>query len=262
MYRALYTAATGMGVQQQNVDNIANNLANASTIGFKRVRLEFQDLLYQTHRAPGAAANATTTLPVGLQIGLGSRVISSERIFLQGDFKQTQNPLDLVIEGSGFFQVRQPNGDLSYTRAGSFHLNAQGQMVTATGEALEPAITIPREATSITIGIDGTVSVTVTGQTNAQTIGQIQLASFANPAGLESLGRNLFRETAASGQAIIGAPDAQGLGRVNQGYIEGSNVNVVEELVNMISAQRIYETNSKVITAADRMLGTINQAVS
>jgi flagellar basal-body rod protein FlgG len=262
MYRALYTAATGMHAQQQNVDNVANNLANASTAGFKRVRLEFQDLLYQTHRAPGAAASASTTLPVGLQIGLGARVISSERIFLQGDFHQTQNPLDLVIEGSGFFQVRQTNGELVYTRAGSFHLNAQGQVVTATGETLEPAITIPREATSITIGTDGTVSITLPGQANAQNVGQVQLATFANPAGLESLGRNLFKETAASGPATIGAPDSQGLGRVNQGYIEGSNVNVVEELVNMISAQRIYETNSKVITAADRMLGTINQAVS
>lgn len=262
MSRALYTAATGMQVQQQNVDNIANNLANASTVGFKRVRLEFQDLLYQTHRTPGASANASTPLPVGLQIGLGARVISSERVFIQGDFQQTQNPLDLVIEGSGFFQVRQTNGELAYSRAGSFHLNAQGQVVTATGETLEPAITIPTSATSITVGNDGTVSVTLAGQTNAQSVGQIQLAAFANPAGMESLGRNLFRETAASGQPTVSAPDANGLGRINQGYVEGSNVSVVEELVNMISAQRIYETNSKVITAADRMLGTINQAVS
>lgn len=251
-----------MQAQQQNVDNIANNLANSSTVGFKRVRLEFQDLLYQTHRTPGASANASTPLPVGLQIGLGARVISSERVFIQGDFQQTQNPLDLVIEGSGFFQVRQTNGELAYTRAGAFHLNAQGQVVTATGETLEPAITIPTAATSITVGNDGTVSVTLAGQTNAQSVGQIQLAAFANPAGMESLGRNLFRETAASGQPTISAPDANGLGRINQGYVEGSNVNVVEELVNMISAQRIYETNSKVITAADRMLGTINQAVS
>ena len=262
MTRALHTAATGMQVQQQNVDNIANNLANASTVGFKRSRLEFQDLLYQNLRTPGAAANSSTALPVGLQIGLGARSISSERIFLQGDFRQTENPLDMVIEGSGFFQVRQPSGELAYTRAGSFHLNAQGQMVTATGEALEPAVTIPREATSITIGTDGTVSVTMPGQANAQNVGQIQLATFANPAGLESMGRNLFKETAASGQATAGSPDANGLGRINQGFVEGSNVNVVEELVNMISAQRAYETNSKVISAADRMLGTINQAVS
>lgn len=262
MSRALYTAATGMQAQQQQVDNIANNLANASTVGFKRSRLEFQDILYQNLRTPGAAANSQTQTPVGLQIGLGARAISSERIFLQGDFQQTENPLDMVIEGSGFFQVRQPDGELAYTRAGSFHLSADGQVVTATGETLEPAITIPREATSISIGTDGTVSVSLPGQTGSQTVGQIQLASFANPAGMESIGRNLFRETAASGQPTVGAPASQGLGRINQGFIEGSNVNVVEELVQMISAQRAYETNSKVISAADRMLGTINQAVS
>ncbi len=262
MSRALFTAATGMQVQQQQLDNIANNLANASTVGFKRVRLEFQDMLYQNLRTPGAASNASTAQPVGLQIGLGARAVSSERVFLQGDFQQTQNPLDMVVEGNGFFQVRQASGELAYTRAGSFHLDAQGQMVTATGEPLEPAITIPREATSISIGADGTVSVTMPGQANAQNVGQIQLASFANPAGLDSIGRNLFKETAASGQPAAGSPDSNGLGRINQGFIEGSNVNVVEELVNMISAQRVYETNSKVITAADRMLGTINQAVS
>jgi flagellar basal-body rod protein FlgG len=251
-----------MMVQQNNVDNIANNLANSSTVGFKRARLEFQDILYQNLRTPGAASNASTALPVGLQIGLGARAIASERIFLQGDFKQTENPLDMVIEGTGFFQVRMANGDLAYTRAGSFHLNAQGQVVTATGETLEPAITIPTNATSISIGTDGTVSVTLPGQANAQNVGQIQLASFANPAGLDSVGRNLFKETAASGQATVGSPDSNGLGRINQGFVEGSNVNVVEELVNMITAQRAYETNSKVISAADRMLGTINQAVS
>lgn len=261
MPRALFTAATGMQVQQQNVDNIANNLANASTVGFKRQRLEFQDMLYQNLRTPGAASNSSTNLPVGLQIGLGARSISSERIFLQGDFKQTENPLDVVIEGNGFFQVRQANGELAYTRAGSFHLNAQGQIVTATGESLEPAVTIPSDATSITIGTDGTVSVTTPGQANAQNVGQLQLASFANPAGLEAMGRNLFKETAASGQPSAGSPDTNGLGRINQGFVEGSNVNIVEELVNMIAAQRAFETNSKVISAADHMLGTINQAV-
>jgi flagellar basal-body rod protein FlgG len=262
MPRALFTAATGMEVQQQNIDNIANNLANSSTVGFKRTRLEFQDMLYQNLRVAGAASNSSTTLPVGLQIGLGARAVSSERIFQQGDFQQTQNPLDMVVEGSGFFQVRQANGELAYTRAGSFHLDAQGQVVTASGEALEPAITIPSNATSITIGTDGTVSVTAPGQANAQNVGQIQLVSFANPAGLEAMGRNLFKETAASGQPTVGSPDSNGLGRINQGFIEGSNVNVVEELVTMISAQRAYETNSKVISAADRMLGTINQAVN
>lgn len=260
--RALLTAATGMQVQQQNVDNIANNLANASTVGFKRTRLEFQDLLYQNLRTAGGAANASTELPVGLQIGLGARSIATSRLFSQGDFKQTDNPLDLVIEGSGFFQVRQANGDLAYTRAGNFKPNAQGQIVTASGDALEPAITIPTEATSVTIGRDGTVSVTLPGQANAQTVGQIQLAIFSNPAGLEALGQNLYRETGASGQPTVGSPNAEGIGAIGQGFVEGSNVNVVEELVNMISAQRIYETNSKVISTADRMLGTINQAVS
>lgn len=250
-----------MNVQQQNVDNIANNIANASTVGFKRVRLEFQDILYQNLRTPGGAANSSTPLPVGLQIGLGSRAIASERVFLQGDYKQTENPLDMVIEGSGFFQVRMASGDIAYTRAGSFHLNAQGQVVTATGEAMEPSITIPGDATSITIGTDGTVSVTQPGQTNAQTVGQIQLVSFPNPAGLNAVGRNLFTETSASGQATAGSPETNGLGRINQGFVEGSNVNIVEELVGMITAQRAYETNSKVITTADRMLGTINQAI-
>ena len=259
--RALLTAATGMQVQQNNVDNIANNLANASTVGFKRTRLEFQDLLYQNMRAAGGAANAATNLPVGLQIGLGARTIASEKMFNQGDFKQTDNPLDMVIEGNGFFQARQANGDMAYTRAGQFHLNNQGQVVTSTGEALEPAITVPTESTQIMIGADGTVSVNLPGQTNAQNVGQIQLAIFANPAGLEALGGNLFKETGASGQAVTGSPNADGIGRVTQGFVEGSNVNVVEELVNMISAQRVYETNSKVISTADRMLGTINQAI-
>ena len=261
MSQALYTAASGMHLQQRNLDNIANNIANASTVGFKRSRLEFQDILYQSLRMPGGASNASTPLPVGLQIGLGARVISSERIFLQGDFRQTENPLDMVIEGNGFFQVRMSSGELAYTRAGSFHLNGQGQVVTASGDQLEPAVTIPSNVTSITVGADGTVSVTQPGQTTAQTIGQIQIASFANPAGLEAIGRNLFKETAASGQATAGSPDANGLGRINQGFIEGSNVNIVEELVNMIAAQRAFETNSKVITAADHMLGTINQTV-
>lgn len=260
--RALLTAATGMQVQQQNVDNIANNLANASTVGFKRTRLEFQDLMYQNMRSAGAAANASTPLPVGLQIGMGARSIASEKIFTQGEYKQTENPLDMMIEGSGFFQVRLASGEIAYTRAGQFHLNEQGQVVTAGGEQLEPSVTIPTEATSVTIGKDGTVSITTAGQPNAQNVGQIQLAVFANPAGLEAMGSNLFKATGASGQAVVGSPNANGIGAINQGFTENSNVSVVEELVNMISAQRIYETNSKVITTADRMLGTINQAVN
>ncbi len=250
-----------MQVQQMNVDNIANNLANASTAGYKRTRLEFQDLMYQNMRAAGAAGTASTPLPVGLQIGLGARSIASEKIFMQGEVKQTDNPLDMAIDGSGFFQVRLSSGELAYTRSGVFHLNNQGQVVTASGESLEPAVTIPANATSINVGTDGTVSVTSAGQTNSQSVGQIQLATFINPAGLEAVGANLFKETGASGQATVGTPDSNGIGKITSGYYEGSNVNVVEELVNMISAQRIYETNSKVISTADRMLGTINQAV-
>src|SRR5438128_1823602 len=260
MTRALFTAATGLQVQQLNIDNISNNIANSVTVGFKRARLEFQDLLYQNQRTPGAASTNSTQYPVGLQIGLGARSVSSERIFTQGDFRQTENPLDLVIEGKGFFQVRQADGSLTYTRAGSLHLDANGRVVTAGGDPIEPAITIPQDATSISVGTDGTVSVTQAGQTNAAQVGQITLATFANPSGLESLGRNLFRETAASGQAITGAPGTNGLGQIEQGFVENSNVNIVEELVNMIIAQRAYETNSKVINTADNMLSIINNA--
>jgi len=261
MNRALFTAATGLQVQQLNIDNISNNIANSVTVGFKRARLEFQDLLYQNQRTPGAASTNSTQYPVGLQIGLGARSVSSERIFTQGDFRQTENPLDLVIEGKGFFQVRLSDGNLAYTRAGSLHLDANGRVVTAGGDPIEPAITIPQDATSISVGTDGTVSVTQAGQTNAAQVGQINLATFANPSGLEALGRNLFRETAASGQAITGAPGTNGLGQIEQGFVENSNVNIVEELVNMIIAQRAYETNSRVINTADNMLSIINNAI-
>ncbi len=260
--RALLTAATGMRAQQQNVDNIANNLANAGTTGFKRSRIQFQDLVYQNLRASGGAVNASTNLPVGLQIGLGTSSVANVRSYLQGDYNETGNPTHMVIEGSGFFQIRQQNGDLGYTRDGSFTLNEQGQLVTNSGDALEPSVTIPTNATSISLGNDGTVSVTVPGQANAQNVGQIQLAVFSNPAGLEALGGNLFKATGASGQAVVGTPNSNGYGKVKSGFLENSNVNVVEELVNMISAQRIYETNSKVISTADRMLGTINQVVN
>lgn len=260
--RALLTAATGMQAQQQNVDNIANNIANSGTTGFKRGRIQFQDLVYQNLRAAGGASNASANLPVGLEIGLGTRSIANSRSFLQGDYNQTAQPTHLLIEGSGFFQIRQSNGDLAYTRDGSFELNDQGQLVTTSGDLVEPAITVPTNATSISVGSDGTVSVSIPGQTNEQNVGQIQLAAFANPAGLAAQGGNLFKETGASGTANVGTPNAEGYGKIQQGYLENSNVNVVEELVNMISAQRIYETNSKVITTADRMLGTINQAVN
>ncbi|HUK92352.1 MAG TPA: flagellar hook-basal body complex protein, partial [Blastocatellia bacterium] len=188
MSQALFTAASGMQLQQKNLDNIANNIANSSTVGFKRARLEFQDMLYQNLRTPGAAASSSTTMPVGLQIGLGAQTTSSEKLFLQGDAQSTGNPLDMVIQGNGFFQIRQANGNEAYTRAGSFHLNEQGQIVTAAGDLLDPAITIPNNAMSVTVGQDGTVSVTLPAQTTAQNVGQIQLATFANPGGLLALG--------------------------------------------------------------------------
>ena len=259
MFRALNTAASGMVAQQLNLDNIANNLANASTAGFRKRRLQFQDLLYQNLVMPGAAATQQTTISAGLQIGLGSRSSASEMIQSQGDFTATGNPLDLAIQGQGFFQILMPNGDVAYTRSGTFHLDAQGQMVTADGNPLQPSITIPTSATTVTIGTDGTVSITQPGQTAAQQVGTIQLAQFANPGGLNSLGSNLFLPTTASGDALLGTPGgSDGLGTLQQGSLEQSNVNVVEEFVQMILAQRSYESNSKVAQAADQMFQDVN----
>ena len=251
-----------MQAQQQNVDNIANNIANSGTTGFKRGRIQFQDLIYQNLRAAGGAVNSQANLPVGLEIGLGTRSIANTRNFVQGDYQQTGQPTHMTIEGSGFFQIRLTNGDIAYTRDGSFELDNQGQLVTTGGYVVEPGITIPQNATRISVGNDGTVSVGVPGQLNETQVGQIQLAVFSNPGGLSSQGGNLFKATGSSGDPQVGTPDNEGYGKISQGFLEGSNVNVVEELVNMISAQRIYETNSKVITTADRMLGTINQAVN
>lgn len=259
MFRSMYTAASGMTAQQMNLDNIANNLANSSTAGFRRRRLQFQDLLYQNFVMPGAAATQQTTMVAGLQVGLGTRTAASEVIQLQGDFNTTGNPLDLTIGGQGFFQVSLPTGDIAYTRSGTFHLDAQGNVVTADGNPLQPGITIPTGATSVTIGADGTVSVTQPGQTAAQQVGQIQLALFPNPGGLNSIGKNLFLVTTASGDPIIGTPGGtEGLGEIQQGVLEGSNVNVVEEFIQMILAQRSYEANSRVVTAADQMFQQIN----
>jgi flagellar basal-body rod protein FlgG len=259
MFRSLNTAASGMIAQQMNLDNIANNLANASTAGFRARRLQFQDLLYQNVIMPGAASTQQTTYSTGLQIGLGSRSSASEMVQTQGDFDNTGNPLDLAIQGQGFFQVQLPTGQLAYTRSGNFQVDAQGQMVTANGYALQPAISIPASATNITIGTDGTVSVSIPGQQQAQQVGQIQLATFANPGGLNSTGQNLFLPTTASGDAILGAPGgSEGLGTVQQGELEQSNVNVVEEFVEMILAQRSYESNSKVVQAADQMFQDVN----
>jgi flagellar basal-body rod protein FlgG len=248
-----------MTAQQMNVDNIAHNLANANTAGFKTRRAQFQDLLYQSVVQPGAASGQQTVVPTGLQLGLGTRASSNEIIFSQGSFSQTENPLDLVIQGRGFFQVRRPSGELAYTRCGSFHLDRDGNMVTGDGSPLEPQITIPADAQQITIAQDGTVSYTQANQTSAQQAGQIQLANFPNPAGLNSLGGNLYAPTDASGDPTVGAPGGQeGLGTVMQGYIEQSNVSVVEEFINLIVAQRGYEANSKVVQAADQMYQQVN----
>lgn len=255
MLRALYTAASGMVAQQMNLDNIANNLANSSTAGFYGRRLQFSDLVYQNLVMPGAAATQQTTIAAGLQVGLGTMPRASEVVQTQGNFSSTGNPLDLAIQGLGFFQVTLPDGTIAYTRAGSFHLDAQGNIVTADGNPLEPNITIPANATSITIGTDGTVSVTQSGQIAAQQVGSIQLAMFPNPGGLNSVGNNLMLATTASGDPIVGAPGAaEGLGTIQQGMLEQSNVDIVEEFVQMIVAQRAYESNSRVVTSADQML--------
>jgi len=248
-----------MNAQQTNVDNIAHNLANANTVGFKMRRAQFQDLLYQTVTQPGAAAGSQTIVPSGLQIGLGTRTVANSISFAQGSFSATNNPLDMVIEGRGFFQVRRPNGDTAYTRAGQFHLDRDGNLVTMDGDLLEPQITIPSDAQSISVAADGTVSFTLSGQTTTQVAGQIQLANFANPAGLNSIGRNLYKATDASGEATIGNPGGdEGNGSLLQGYVEQSNVSVVEEFINLIVSQRAYEANSKVVKAADEMYGQVN----
>ena len=259
MFRSLYTAASGMQAQQLNLDTVANNLANASTAGFRRRRLQFQDLIYQNMVMPGAAATQQTTVAAGLQIGLGSRSSASEIIQLQGDLSSTGNPLDLTVEGQGFFQVTLPSGETAFTRSGAFHMDAQGNVVTADGNPLEPSITIPQGATSVTIGSDGTVSVTQPGQTAAQQVGNIQLALFANPGGLNSVGKNLFLATTASGDPVLGTPGgSEGLGQIEQGYLEQSNVSVVDEFIQMIVAQRSYEANSRVVRAADEMFQLVN----
>ncbi len=259
MIRALYSAASGMSAQQLNIDTIANNLANANTNAFKARRTQFKDLLYQNIIQPGAAAGSQTTIPSGLQVGLGTRPSGNEVIQTQGNFQETDNPLDVVIQGKGFFQVRLASGSLAYTRDGAFQLDRDGNLVTATGDALEPQITIPAQSQSVTIASDGTVSYTQPGQTAAQVAGQIQLANFANPAGLNSIGNNLFSQTDASGDPTVGNPGGQeGLGTLMQGYVEGSNVSVVEEFVNMIASQRAYDASSKVVKAADEMYQQVN----
>jgi flagellar basal-body rod protein FlgG len=259
MIRALYSAASGMSAQETNIDNIANNLANANTVGFKSRRAQFQDLMYQSILQPGTASGQQTSVPTGLQLGLGTRAASNEIIFTQGSFTETDNPLDMVIQGNGFFQIQMPNGTISYTRAGQFQLDKTGNVVTPQGFALDPQITIPTTAQQITIASDGTVSYTLPGQTAAQQAGQIQLANFPNPAGLNALGNNLYAPTDASGEPTVGAPGgAEGLGSLMQGYTEQSNVSIVNEFINLIQAQRGYESNSKVVQAADQMYQQAN----
>jgi flagellar basal-body rod protein FlgG len=249
-----------MTAQQLNVDNIANNLANANTAGFKMRRAQFQDLMYQSMSQPGTASGQQTTVPVGLQLGLGTRAAGNEIIFTQGNFVQTSNPLDMVIQGKGFFQVLQPNGTIGYTRAGNFQLDRNGNVVDANGNQLEPQITIPATAQNVTIAQDGTVSFTMPGQTATQKAGQIQLANFQNPAGLNSAGNSLYTATDASGDPQVGAPGgSDGLGTLMQGYSEQSNVDVVSQFVDLIQSQRAYEANSRVVKAADEMYQQINQ---
>jgi len=259
MIRALYSAASGMRAQELNVDNIANNLANANTVGYKTRRAQFQDLMYQSVLQPGTASGQQTVVPAGLQLGLGTRPTSNEIVFTQGAFSQTENPLDLVIQGSGFFQIQQPTGELAYTRCGQFQLDRNGNVVNSNGYLLQPPITIPPAAQQITIAPDGTVSYTLPNQSAAQQAGQIQLANFQNPAGLNSQGGGLYTQTDASGDAQVDVPGGQqGMGTLLQGYIEQSNVSIVEEFVNLIQAQRGYEANSKVVTAADQMYQQVN----
>ena len=260
MFRALYTAATGMQAQQTNLDTIANNLSNSSTAGFQSRRMQFQDLIYQNMVMPGAAASQQTTVATGLQVGLGTRSAASEILQMQGDLSQTSNPLDLAIEGQGLFQVLLPTGQIAYTRSGEFHQDAQGNVVTADGNPLQPAVAIPAGATSVTIASDGTVSVTLAGQAAAQQVGTLQLALFPNPGGLNSVGQNMYLATTASGEPVVGTPGSSaGLGQIEQGYLEQSNVSVVDEFINMIVAQRSYEASSRVVQAADEMFQLVNQ---
>ncbi|QEL64371.1 flagellar basal body rod protein [Oryzomicrobium terrae] len=259
MIRSLWIARTGLDAQQMQLDVIANNLANTSTNGFKRSRAVFEDLLYQTLRQPGAQSSQQTQVPSGLQLGTGVKPVSTARIFTQGNLQNTGNSLDVAINGNGFFQILMPDGTIGYTRDGSFQRDNQGQLVTSSGYPLQPNITIPQNALTITIAKDGVVSVTLPGTPNPQQLGQIQLASFINPGGLQSQGENLFLETAASGAPQPNIPGTNGLGVLNQNYVETSNVNVAEELVTMIQTQRAYELNSKVVSTSDQMLARLTQ---
>lgn len=258
MIRALWTAGTGMNVQQMNLDVIANNIANVNTNGFKKSRADFQDLMYQTLRLQGARTEGGAMVPTGIQIGLGAMLSSVQKVFQQGDYQRTDNELDVAIEGNGFFQVNMPSGEKAYTRAGALKTDAEGKIVTSDGYTIEPSLTIPARTTSISIENDGSVSVQIQGQTAPQSLGRIELATFINPTGLRAIGKNLFMETDASGTPTTGNPGQNGIGTVLQGFLEMSNVNVMQEMINMIIGQRAYEVNSKAIQAADEMLQMSN----
>lgn len=259
MLRSLWIAKSGMEAQQMQLDQIANNLANSSTNGYKSTHAVFEDLMYQTLRQAGANSSEQTQLPSGLQVGLGVQPVASERQFTQGNLQQTGNSLDLAIQGNGFFQIQLPDGTTGYTRDGSFQMDSQGRMVTNSGYVVQPGITIPANASTVTIGKDGTVTAAIPGQTSPQNLGQIQLATFVNPGGLDAQGGNIYLETAASGSPNVGAPQSSGFGSLSQGFVETSNVNVVAELVQMIQTQRTYELNSKAIQTSDQMLQNLGQ---
>jgi flagellar basal-body rod protein FlgG len=259
MFRSLNVAASGMAAQETQLDTIANNLANANTTGYKRQAVQFEDLLYENVRSAGPSSNGSTA-PTTTQLGTGVRVVATTRSFAQGTLQQTNNQLDLAIEGQGFFAVMRPTGETAYTRAGSLQLDAQGRLTTNDGLPLEPPMTIPANATSVTIAADGTVSVQQPGSTTANNVGQLQLTTFPDPNGLSADGHNLFTPTTASGQPQTGAPATEGRGTILQGSVEGSNVDVVTEMVNLIQAQRSYEMNSKVISAADEMMRNATQS--
>jgi flagellar basal-body rod protein FlgG len=261
MIRALYTAASGMTAQQANIDTVAHNLANVNTAGFKKSRMEFEDLVYQQAKTPGTPTSLTGESPVGLEVGLGTRSVASARDFSPGNLRTTNSPLDLAIEGRGFFQITRPDGEVAYSRAGALHLSGEGALVTADGFPIEPQITIPPNAVSVSVSRDGIVSVQIAGDTAVQQVGTIELATFQNAAGLRALGGNQFAVTTASGEPITGVPGSDGIGTLIQGFLEDSNVSVVEEMVNMILGQRAYEANARVVRAADEMLAQVNNIV-
>ncbi|WP_028774261.1 flagellar basal-body rod protein FlgG [Shewanella waksmanii] len=261
MQSALWVSKTGLSAQDVKITTIANNLANVNTTGFKRDRVAFNDLFYQTQRQPGGQVDELNELPSGLQLGAGTRVAGTQKVFTTGDLLTTNQQLDLAIEGQGFFQIEEPNGELAYTRDGQFFRNNDGLMVTSQGLPMVPNIEIPEDALTITIATDGVVSAQIAGEAEAQELGQITLVNFTNPAGLEARGDNLYRETGASGAAQEGIAGDQAIGQLRQGALEGANVNVVEEMVEMISTQRAYEMNAKVVSASDDMLKFLNQAV-